>query len=55
MGVPLVVSIGGGSLEEYVRLTGALQGQPGVLGIEVDLSGPDDEWNARCSVRTWIA
>ncbi len=44
VGVPLVVSIGGGSLEEYVRLTGALQGQPGVLGIEVDLSGPDDEW-----------
>lgn len=42
-GTPLVVSIGGGSLEEYVRLTGALQGQPGVHGIEVDLSGPDDE------------
>ena len=37
------MSIGGGSLEEYVRLTGALQGQPGVRGIEVDLSGPDEE------------
>jgi len=42
-GTPLIVSIGGGTLEEYVRLTGALQGQPGVHGIEVDLSGPDDE------------
>jgi len=42
-GAPLIVSIGGGSLEEYVRLTGALQGQPGVHGIEVDLSGPDEE------------
>jgi len=42
-GAPLIVSIGGGTLEEYVRLTGALQGQPGVHGIEVDLSGPDEE------------
>ena len=42
-GPPLVVSIGGGTLEEYVRLTGALQGQPGVHGVEIDLSGPDDE------------
>jgi len=42
-GAPLIVSVGGGSLEEYVRLTGALQGQPGVRGIEVDLSGPDEE------------
>jgi dihydroorotate dehydrogenase (NAD+) catalytic subunit len=42
-GTPLIVSIGGGTLEEYVRLTGALQGQPGVHGIEVDLSGPDDD------------
>ncbi|MEP6758732.1 MAG: dihydroorotate dehydrogenase [Actinomycetota bacterium] len=42
-GPPLVVSIGGGTLEEYVRLTGALQGQPGVHAVEIDLSGPDDE------------
>ncbi len=42
-GPPTIVSIGGGSLEEYVRLTGALQGRPGVAGIEVHLSGPDEE------------
>ena len=43
VGAPLIVSVGGGTLEEYVRVTGALQGQPGVHGIEIDLSGPDDE------------
>lgn len=42
-GVPLLVSIGGGTLEEYVRLSGALQGQEGVGGIEVALWGPDTE------------
>jgi dihydroorotate dehydrogenase (NAD+) catalytic subunit len=42
-GPPTVVSIGGGSLEEYVRLTGALQGRAGVAAIEVHLSGPDEE------------
>jgi dihydroorotate dehydrogenase (NAD+) catalytic subunit len=40
---PVVVSIAGGSLEEYVRLTGVLQGRAGVAGIEVHLSGPDRE------------
>lgn len=39
----VVVSIAGGSLEEYVRLTGALQGRPEVSAIEVYLSGPDVE------------
>ena len=39
----VVVSIAGGSLEEYVRLTGALQGRPDVSAIEVYLSGPDVE------------
>ena len=43
VGTPLIVSVGGGSLEEYVRVTSALQGQPGVHGIEIDLSGPDEE------------
>jgi len=38
-----IVSIGGGTLEEYVRLTGALQGRPEVSAIEVHLSGPDVE------------
>jgi len=42
-GPQLAVSIGGGTLEAFVRLTGALQGQPGVHGIEIDLSGPDEE------------
>jgi dihydroorotate dehydrogenase (NAD+) catalytic subunit len=42
-GPPLVVSIGGGTLEEFVRLTGALQGRAGVAAIEVHLSGPDEE------------
>ncbi|MEX0984081.1 MAG: dihydroorotate dehydrogenase [Actinomycetota bacterium] len=40
---PVVVSIGGGSLEEYVRLTSALQGRPEVAAIEINLSLPDDE------------
>jgi dihydroorotate dehydrogenase (NAD+) catalytic subunit len=39
----VVVSIAGGSVEEYVRLTGALQGRPDVCAIEVYLSGPDVE------------
>jgi dihydroorotate dehydrogenase (NAD+) catalytic subunit len=42
-GVPLVVSIGGGTLEEYVRLSGALQGYEGVSAIEIALWGPDAE------------
>jgi dihydroorotate dehydrogenase (NAD+) catalytic subunit len=40
---PVVVSIGGGTLEEYVRLTSALQGRPEVAALEVHLSAPDDE------------
>lgn len=42
-GIPTIVSIGGGTLEEYVRLTTALQGRPQVAALEVYLSGPDDE------------
>ena len=37
------VSIAGVTLEEYVRITGVLQGRAGVAGIEVHLSGPDRE------------
>jgi dihydroorotate dehydrogenase (NAD+) catalytic subunit len=44
-GVPVVVSIGGGSLEDYVRLTGALQGRPEVAALEVYLAGVDVEWD----------
>lgn len=42
-GAPVLVSIAGGSLEEYVRLSGALQGHEAVAGIEVALWGPDTE------------
>jgi dihydroorotate dehydrogenase (NAD+) catalytic subunit len=37
------VSIAGATLEEYVRITGVLQGRAGVAAIEVHLSGPDRE------------
>lgn len=37
------VSIGGATLEDYVRITGVLQGRDGVAAIEVHLSGPDRE------------
>lgn len=42
-GTPVIISIAGGTLEEYVRLTSALQGRAGVAAIEVHLSGPDEE------------
>jgi len=42
-GPPVVVSIGGRTLEEYVRLTSALQGRPDVVAIEVHLGEPDDQ------------
>jgi dihydroorotate dehydrogenase (NAD+) catalytic subunit len=42
-GCTVVVSIGGGALDEFVRLTSLLQGRPEVAAIEVNLSGPDEE------------
>lgn len=42
-GTPVIVSIAGGSLEEYVRLIGALQTRSEVAAVEIHLSGPDDE------------
>jgi len=42
-GVPAIVSVAGGTLEDYVRLTSGLQGHPDASAIEVYLSGPDDE------------
>ena len=42
-GAHVIVSIAGGTLEEYVRMTGALQGRPEVAALEVHLSGPDVE------------
>jgi dihydroorotate dehydrogenase (NAD+) catalytic subunit len=41
-GAPVFVSIGGGTLEEYVRLTSALQARPEVAAIEIYLSGRDE-------------
>jgi len=41
--VRVIVSIGGGSLEEYVRLSSALQGRPEVAALEIYLAGPDAE------------
>jgi len=43
MGPPVVVSITGGSLEEFVRLTTLLQRRDGVAAIETQVSGRDDE------------
>lgn len=42
-GVRIVVSIGGSTLEEVVRLTSALQGHPDAAAIELNLSVPDEE------------
>jgi dihydroorotate dehydrogenase (NAD+) catalytic subunit len=42
-GTAIIVSITGGTLEEYVRITSLLQGKPGIAAIEVRLSEPDDE------------
>jgi dihydroorotate dehydrogenase (NAD+) catalytic subunit len=42
-GVRVIVSIGGGSLEDYVRATSALQARPDVGAIEVNLSSGDEE------------
>jgi dihydroorotate dehydrogenase (NAD+) catalytic subunit len=39
----VIVSVAGGSLEEYVRLIGALQTRPEVAAVELHLSGPDEE------------
>jgi dihydroorotate dehydrogenase (NAD+) catalytic subunit len=42
-GCPVIVSVAGGSLEEFVRVIGALQTRPEVAAIEIHLSGPDEE------------
>lgn len=42
-GVPVFVSIAGGSMEEFVRLTSLLNGATGITAIETQISGPDDE------------
>jgi dihydroorotate dehydrogenase (NAD+) catalytic subunit len=42
-GAPVFVSIAGGTMEEFVRLTSLLQGAPGLTAIETHISGRDDE------------
>jgi dihydroorotate dehydrogenase (NAD+) catalytic subunit len=41
LGVPAIVNILGGSVEEYREITKRLQGVPGVAGIEVNISCPN--------------
>lgn len=45
-GVPIVASIAGSSLEEYIRVTSFLHSKPGITALEVYLSAPDDERSA---------
>jgi dihydroorotate dehydrogenase (NAD+) catalytic subunit len=51
--VPVVVSVAGESVEEYIRVTSYLQGRPGVVALEVYLGtddlerGPGDPFYAR--------
>jgi dihydroorotate dehydrogenase (NAD+) catalytic subunit len=40
---PLIVSLGGGSSDEFVRSASMLQGRTEIAAIEVNLSAPDDE------------
>jgi len=42
-GTHVIVSIGGASMEEYVRLTSILHSRPEVAAIETYLDGPDEE------------
>jgi dihydroorotate dehydrogenase (NAD+) catalytic subunit len=42
-GTPLIVSVGGASLQGYIRAASILRGEPGIVGLEVYLSGADEE------------
>lgn len=42
-GVPIIASVAGASLEEYIRVTSFLHSKPGITALEVYLSAPDDE------------
>jgi dihydroorotate dehydrogenase (NAD+) catalytic subunit len=42
-GVPVIASVAGSSLEEYIRVTSLLHTQPGIVALEVYLSAPDEE------------
>lgn len=41
--VPVIGSVAGASIEEYLRVAGRLDEQPGVVALEVSVSGPDEE------------
>lgn len=43
VGVPVIASVAGRSLEEYIRVAGHLQARTGIVALEVHLSGPDEE------------
>ncbi len=43
IGVPVVVSVAGSSVEEYLRVTTLLQNRPGIVALEVYLGAPDEE------------
>jgi dihydroorotate dehydrogenase (NAD+) catalytic subunit len=42
-GVPVIASVGGATLEEYLSVTTALHVRPGIVALEVYVSGPDGE------------
>jgi dihydroorotate dehydrogenase (NAD+) catalytic subunit len=42
-GIPVVASVGGASLQGYIRATSILRGERGIVGLEVYLSGADEE------------
>ncbi len=42
-GLPVIVSVAGSSLEEYARVASLLQDEPGIVALEVHLSGSDEE------------
>jgi len=42
-GVPVVASVAGSSLEEYIRVTSHLQGRAGIVALEVYLGASDEE------------
>ena len=43
LGLPVVVSVAGSSLEEYIRVARALEGHAGIVALEVYLSTADEE------------
>jgi len=51
LGLPVVVSIAGGSVEEYIRLAAFLEAAPGVVALEVYLACEDEE----LAGRPWLA